>query len=177
MKIQSVVFNIYLQAVLVLLVMTCGCKSTEEKKRDKEATLLRFHIEVNRDGTPYNQPVPVFRSDPVMVNVSRDPFLDEGSILAASVVDVDEHGGYAIRLQFDEHGTLILDNYTTSYRGQRLVIYAQWTEIRWLAAPRITKRVPDGILIFTPDCSREEAERIVRGLNNVAKRLRKKYTF
>jgi murein DD-endopeptidase MepM/ murein hydrolase activator NlpD len=40
---------------------------------------------------------------------------------------------------------------------------------RWLAAPIITRRISNGVLVFTPDCSREEADQLVLGLNNVAK--------
>jgi hypothetical protein len=35
------------------------------------------------------------------------------------------------------------------------------------------KRISDGVLVFTPDASREEADRIVLGLNNVAKEAQK----
>ena len=43
----------------------------------------------------------------------------------------------------------------------------------WLAAPMTNKRISDGVLVFTPDASREEADRIVLGLNNVAKEAQK----
>ena len=39
---------------------------------------------------------------------------------------------------------------------------------RWLAAPLITHRIGDGVLAFTPDMSRAEADQFVLGLNNVA---------
>ena len=54
---------------------------------------------------------------------------------------------------------------------------ARWTETRWLAAPLITKRISDGVFIFTPDASKEETERIVNGLKNVIKQLQKPYVF
>ena len=43
-------------------------------------------------------------------------------------------------------------------------------EGRWLAAPRINKRIADGVLVFTPDATREEAEQIALGLNNLAQK-------
>ena len=46
-------------------------------------------------------------------------------------------------------------------------------ELRWLAAPILQQRIRDGLLVFTPDATREEAERIVRGLKNVAKTVQK----
>jgi hypothetical protein len=44
---------------------------------------------------------------------------------------------------------------------------------RWLAAPQITKHLSAGVFTFTPDATREEAERIVTGLNNVAEKVKK----
>jgi len=44
---------------------------------------------------------------------------------------------------------------------------------RWLAAPLISRRVDNGILTFTPDCDRNDADQIVLGLNATAKALHK----
>ena len=38
----------------------------------------------------------------------------------------------------------------------------------------ITKVISNGRFVFAPDATREEAERIVRGLNNMAKKLKTK---
>ena len=43
----------------------------------------------------------------------------------------------------------------------------------WLAAPLIRRPIADGVLTFTPDASREEAEKIVKGLNNVTEKIKK----
>ena len=37
----------------------------------------------------------------------------------------------------------------------------------WLAAVKIRGRIPSGIFLFSPDASRDETARIVRGLKNV----------
>ena len=42
---------------------------------------------------------------------------------------------------------------------------------RWLAAPMITRPIENGVIAFTPDCTREEADIFVLGLNNVAIKL------
>ena len=178
MMISRSAFNIYLCALLVAAAFgAAGCKTTEQKKKDKEATSLRFHLEVNRDGTQGNSPVPVYRKSPINVNISRQPFLDEGYITEAAVVDVDNMGGFGIRVRFDDHGRGVLESVTTSYKGQRIVIYAQFGEVRWLAAPVIKQRISDGEFVFTPDATREEADRIVRGVNNVVKAVRKQSKF
>jgi hypothetical protein len=37
----------------------------------------------------------------------------------------------------------------------------------------IKRRIGNGELVFTPDATREECDRIVTGINNVAKRIAK----
>jgi hypothetical protein len=144
-----------------------GCKSSEEKARDKEASSLRLFIETEFDSTGTKTAVvPVFRAAPTLVRITKEPVLDEGHLEDARVVD--SVGGFAIQVKFDFRGTLTLDSVTSTQRGRRLVIYSMFTEGRWLAAPKITTSLRDGVLTFTPDATREEAERIVRGLNNVA---------
>ncbi len=173
MKIWRLRFNTYLFFLCACLAFV-GCETTKEgREKKKEMTLMRFHLEVNPDGTERTQTVPVFRANPTMVNISKSPFLDEGSIARAALVD-SPGGGFFISVQFNHHGTLLWDNVTTAFRGQRAAIFAVYGETRWLAAPQITKRITDGIVTFTPDCTREEAERIVRGLNNVARKLKDK---
>lgn len=164
-------FNFYF--CFLALFFLCACKTTEERKRGKEASTLRLHLEVNQDGTQWNLGVPIYRERPVMVNVHREPFLTEGDVEMAEVVDAP--GGYMLKVQFSRHGTLVLDTVTTSYKGRHIAVQSQFGESRWLAAPRINQRIANGLFVFTPDASREEAERIVRGLNHIAAELRKRY--
>ena len=138
---------------------------------------MQFHLETNPDGTPHNQLVSIYRANPMRMTVSVSPELDEGFMQSADLVDVDNMGGYAIKITFNDEGTKRLDYLTTSYKGRHLGITARWTEARWLAAPLITKRIADGVYIFTPDATREETERIVRGLKNVIHELQKPYVF
>jgi hypothetical protein len=68
----------------------------------------------------------------------------------------------------------LLQQYSATYSGKRYVVFSQFgvkaKETRWLAAPRFNRLVSDGILQFTPDASREEADEIAKGLNNLAKK-------
>ncbi len=191
MKIQPISFNIYLLLVSLFL---AGCETTDtnkpkkettakaqkkdERKPKKEFATVRFHLETNLDGTSKTKVVPVYRANPVYIAVEELVFLDEGSVDMARVLEWQ--GTYAIQLKFNPHGSLYLDSLTTSNKGKRLVIYSEFgqskdvVERRWLAAPVIENRVDTGIITFTPDASREEAERIVNGLNNVAKMLKKR---
>ena len=83
-------------------------------------------------------------------------------------------GSFAIALQFDRRGTWLLEQYTVSGKGRRAAIFSQFSDTRWLAAPILNRNITDGRFVFTPDATRAEAERIVRGLNNVAKVVKKK---
>lgn len=167
MKIGFLGFNLYL--FLVLALFGAGCQTTGKKK---EASTLRLHVEVNPDGTAHNSPVPIGRGDSsFLVNVEKEPFLKEGNITQAWVVDA--LGGFQILVQYDRKGALLLEQYSTAYKGKRVAIFSQFGEVRWLAAPIMANRITDGTLVFTPDTTREEAERIVKGLNNVAKQVQK----
>jgi hypothetical protein len=59
--------------------------------------------------------------------------------------------------------------------GRRLVIFSEFgkklSQNRWLAAPLIQRRIENGLLVFTPDATRAEAEEIAAGLNRVAEKL------
>lgn len=152
--------------LLVVSIGTGGCASSEERARRKEASTLRLYLEKTYDPGDKTTVVPVFRENPKLIRIAKNPFLDEGHVKSARVVDVV--GGFAILVEFDFHGALVLENISNSFRGRRIVIFSTFTDGRWLAAPVISHPITDGRLLFTPDATREEAERIVRGLNNVA---------
>lgn len=153
------------------LAVLCGCQ-TEKHKKAKEVSLLRVHLESNSDNTGTSEAVTVLRSDPVLITVAKEPILTEANMVAAKVIEA--HGGLAIEIQFDESSALVLEQYTAANPGKHYAVLAKWGETpasdRWVAAPVITRRIADGKLSFTPDMSREEADRLVLGLNNVAKK-------
>lgn len=166
MRIDVLRFNIYLLA----LALSAGCASgpTMQKKADEEEASLRLHLEVNPDGAEDNGPITIGRAQPFQLNVQKTAFLTEFQIEKASVVDVI--GGYSMSIQFNKQGAFLLEMQTTAHRGKRLAISAEFGEMRWIAAPVIKQRITDGLLVFTPDTTRAEAERIVNGLNRFIKR-------
>jgi preprotein translocase subunit SecD len=163
-------FNLFL--TLMALAMLCGCQTD---KKDKEVSALRVHIEVNPDSSGTSRAISVVRSDPVLVTVAQEPILTEVNIVAARVFDTP--GGFAVEIRFDETASWILEQYSAANSGRHFVIFGQWGDKlangRWLAAPTITHRIGNGVLAFTADVSREEADRLVLGLNNVAKKIHK----
>lgn len=166
-------FNFYLLALLPLALL-CGCLTGGKPKGPVAA--LRLHLEVNPDGTDRSTPVPIYRETPVMINVENAPFLDESDVASAKVIDA--LGGFALQIEFDRRGTWLLEQYSMGSRGRRCAVFSQFGDAkaptsRWLAAPIFSRRITDGILVFTPDTTREEAEQIAAGLNNMGKQFQK----
>jgi hypothetical protein len=165
MKTPLVWFNIFLLAAA--LGLGPGCKAPGESKH---LASVRVHLEVNPDGTERSHPVPIGRTGLFMVNVEKTPFLSEHQLKEAMLVETND--GFALKLEFDQKGTWLLEQYTSASRGKRAAVFVQWEEqMRWLAAPRMEHRLTNGVLLFTPDASREETERIVLGLNWSAKAI------
>jgi hypothetical protein len=157
--------NCYL-ALVASLACLCGCLSPEEKQKRQEASTLRLHLQMDFDTGEKTQLIEVIRAKPTVLRVEKVPFLDESHLVDAAIVETI--GGVAIMVKFDFHGTLALESVSTTHRNKCVAIFSLFTEGRWLAAPQLNTRITDGTLIFTPDATREEAERIVRGLNNIA---------
>jgi hypothetical protein len=172
MTTRALAFNLYL--VLAVL-FGAGCQTTEERQRKKEATTFRLHLSTRPDGTHRTGAVPIGRENPLYVGVEHNFFLDETEVVRADLVE--GIGGFSIQVQFTRHGTFVLDQVTSGNRGKRIAVFTIADEARWLAAPEITHRIASGVFTFTPDATREEAERIVRGLNNVAEIVRKRNRF
>ena len=155
-------FNTYL-LMLLAVTLLCGCKTT---KSDKPETSFRVHPEA-KDNSSFTRKVTVFRTTPVTMMVEQSPILTEDQIVDAAVVEA--LGGFAIQIKFDSRGQWLLDHHTSLNIGRRLALFTTFGEkktgqARWLAAPIISSRTSDGMLIFTPDATREEAELIVKGL-------------
>jgi hypothetical protein len=165
-------FNLYLCAAFLVLFSACrSADDKKEKKESKEAAYVELHLEINRDGSSDNEEITINRSSPYTINVDKMPFVDSADLDEAVVVD--DLGGFAISLKFNWRGTQLLDGATSANHNRRIAVFARFPKSRWLASPVIRKRIGDGVLTFTPDCTREEADHIVRGLNNVAKKVKK----
>ncbi len=174
MMIRVFRFNTYLLLVAAL-VLAAGCKSDKPagkpKYGRKDHSSLRLFLEVNPDGSDRTETVLIGRERPFPMHVEKQPFLTEVNIEKAAVVEA--LGGFSIAVQFDKEGGWLLEQYTTGHKGKHMAIAAEFGQMRWVAAPRMTERIADGRLVFAPDATREEAERIVHGLNRVAELTRK----
>jgi len=173
-------------ACTLLALLLLGCKSTDQKSDEqaakkkaekKLAATLQIYLENRYDLPEHQQTVSVIRDSPVQLKIQKSPFVTEAFLEDAQVID--SRGGFVITLKFGRHGRLTLEEYSSLNLGRRFVIFSQFGEgvhqSRWLAAPLIQKRITDGVLTFTPDASKEEAEQIVKGLNNVIEKSKRGY--
>jgi preprotein translocase subunit SecD len=156
-------FNPYLLALVAL----AACQTPEERERSKTTATLRLYLEATPDGTTRYQMIQLAG---VPICASTSPFLAENSVKNALVINTRD-GGFALDVEFDKHGLLMLDSVTAANRGRRIILLSQFGKKdagieRWLAAPKISTRISGGRLVFTPNATREEAEQIALGLNN-----------
>ena len=161
MDIASRRFNLIL--LLAALVLSCsGCQTGKPKKVE---STIRIHAEAKNDDG-FSSKVKVFKDESVTMRIHEMPLASDVDIVDAKVVDT--LGGFAIQLKLNPMGRWQLDQYTGLNLGRHYAIFALWGKkpsiSRWIAAPIISNRISDGIILFTPDATREEADAIVLGL-------------
>ena len=169
-------FNVNL-ALALAAGLLAGCHTSEAKKEKESLSTFQVYIETRRDATDRSQTVKVGREHPIAFTIEKEAFVTEPHVKEAKVIS--EVGGFALQVQLDRQGRWLLEQYTTANHGKHLVIFSQFAvppdeklnEGRWLAAPRISNNITNGLLSFTPDVTRAEAEQIALGLNHVAKRI------
>lgn len=168
-------FNVNLVLALLLgLGLLTACHSIKLKEKKEAVSTFHVYLETRRD-PDRSQTVKVGRDRPVSFSIEKVPFVSEKFVKEAKVVS--EVGGFALQVQLDRQGSWLLEQYTTANHGKHLVIFSQFStppqetlnEGRWLAAPRISLNITNGLLSFTPDADRAEADHIALGLNHVAK--------
>ena len=173
MVIRPLRFNFYL--LLLLAGALGGCATTTgTSTKDRPLARLTVNVESNREAEGFRELISVPRGNPVAINILTSALLNETHVAEARLVD--SFAGCTMVIQFNPMGTHLLEQYTAAYPGRRFAIAALFgvqkkLEKRWLAAPLLNRRISDGILAFTPDASREEADMIVRGLNNLAREI------
>jgi len=162
------VFNGFL--ALGLLASIAGCSTDQMSSKNKELSTFRVHLESDPGSVDRSASVTVYRSAPMSLGIDREPILDERQVRAATIVE--QPIGFAVEVQLERRGSWILERASVSHKGRHLIIFSEFGETaRWLGAPEITGRNSSGKLVFTPDATREEAEKFVRGLNNMAHKI------
>jgi len=152
-----------------------AAKSRKKKeKKPKPIKSIRVYLETRHDIPERSLPAVVGRSSSMKFTVEKLPILNEVHVEAAALID--QPGGYEVMVKFNSIGTRILESYTAAAGGRHLVIMTEIDkEGRWIAAPLIRRRIGDGRLVFTPDASREDMDRLVKGLNQLVEKNRKQW--
>ena len=175
-------FNSYLLLSL-LPVLGIGCQ-TEKSKEEHEYATFTVHVEIRDRQSDSAKLISVLRSSPMTLTVDKEPFLNESMVKSAKVIDIPD-GGFQLQIEFTKHGGLILEQASARSLGKRFAIYSEFgrqtarqvfPQARWLAAPKIEKRISNGMLTFTPDADRKEADEIALALNNLV-RVRKERSY
>ncbi|MFN0066951.1 MAG: hypothetical protein ACKVYV_04870 [Limisphaerales bacterium] len=156
-------------ALLAGLLASAAEGEKKKSKKPKDPEFLRIYFESPRDTTQRAMEAKVGRSSPMSITIEKLPILSEAHMKIVEVVD--QGGGPSLRITFNRMGKRLLENYTSTGVGRRLVVQTQFDdEARWLGAPRIARRNAEGILVFAPDASSEELDRLVRGLTKAIKK-------
>jgi hypothetical protein len=167
-------FNLYFASAAILLSLASGCAFLKSEFRTDPRAILRIHIESGASSGS-SQTVSVIRSQPVLVDILSEPIISEANVVSARLLDTA--GGFAIEVKFNQSGGWALEQFTAANPGKHLIIFGQWSDKtddgRWLGAPQISRRLANAALVFTPDASRAEAEQLVNGLNEDAKKRAK----
>jgi len=162
-------FNLYFTLALAAgALLASGCLTPEEKRERKMLATLRMHLSARPTETELREPVIIAGTT---IYVEKAFFLDERSLDSATIVD-SPGGGFSMRLEFNDHGRMSLESTTAANPSRQIAIFVQFGDKEldkgsWLAAPRIPRRISDGVLVFTPGVPREAADDIVLGLSNV----------
>jgi hypothetical protein len=132
MKKRHLSFNIYFRPVCLILALSLalitGCAtdpaSKAKKEEKKEQSTIRLYIEGNKADAMSSGTVEVTR-ERFRYSIQRDPFLTEADLSKASFV-AEPDGSCAIQLFFNDHGTLLLEMYTTDHPGKHIVVFSQF---------------------------------------------------
>ncbi len=126
--------------------------------------VVRFHEEV-LPSLPSGKAMPVdIPRAQLRVAVDPRPFLTESDVVAASLVPTA--GGMAIRLVFDTHGRMALEEATTRARGDHIVVFIDGRPVgAWLVEHPLVK----GEFLVEGDFTDEEARKFVKALGELAK--------
>jgi hypothetical protein len=194
-------FNIYLAFAIVLC---SGCETSSQRLSKEEFSTLRLFLEGNSADVAGEGQVQVTREkipltvqrEPILTegDLSHAALVDYPDGTFAIQVTFNDHGTLVLDMtttaykgkriivfsQFPNPGKIKgkKNDFTDSPDATDLTA-DEGTPLKprtsaWLGAVMIRSRIGTGSFRFTPDASRKEAERIVRGLNNLIAEVAKK---
>ncbi len=144
-------------AALALLV--AGCESSTRKY-----TMLGVYLQTPAQLPERQRTIVVVPNPPLSVAVGRLPELREVELVSARAIKTPTRK--QLVMQFNRHGTVVIENFTTERRGELYVLVLNRVPI---AAPAIREPIRDGRLVVDVDLADEDLDKLVEGLNAAAK--------
>jgi len=148
--------------MLAVLTLAAGGCQTEKK-----FTGLGIHLQTPAQLPESQRTIVVVPNPPLSIAVSRFPEVREVDLESAQVVRTDSRK--QLVLQFNRHGTVVIENFTTERRGELYVLTLNSIPV---AAPAIREPIRDGRLVIDVDIPDEDLDKLVAGLNAAAKESR-----
>jgi len=151
--------------ILLMAALLLSCNGCQTSKSKEDETILRIHVEAKEDSS-FTRKIKVFKDESVTMRVHEMTLLSHVDVVDAQVVEA--LGGFAIQFKLTPMGRWQMDQHSGLNIGRHYAIYTLYGKkpavSRWIAAPIISHRISNGVILFTPDATREEAEMIVKGL-------------
>jgi hypothetical protein len=151
--------NKILPWVLAALALAAGGCQPE-----KRFTGLGVHLQTPAQLPESQRTIVVVPNPPLSIAVGRLPEVREVDLVSAQAVKTDTRK--QLILQFNRHGTVVIENFTTERRGELYVLTLNSIPV---AAPAIREPIRDGRLVVDVDIPDEDLDKLVKGLNAAAK--------
>jgi hypothetical protein len=151
---------------LVTAVSLCGCSSLDVSDKTKYAT-VRIFLQTTPRLPPEQRTVVVIPNPPMTLTVARFAELTEHDMIKADAIKTAT--SKQLVLQFDPHGQMLIENFTTERRGECYVLALNSVPV---AAPVIRQTISDGKLVIEMDMTDEELDNVVKRINAAVKKYR-----
>ena len=165
-------------AAFVLLTSLLGCVRKYSVDTDRDKAQLALFIQGFPKQGEDTKLLKVYQAKPKLVYIDPKPVMrgDSGMITSSKVINTQD-GLHAIQLDFTTLGQSVMEHITTNFRARQLYIvlaknddHSKTNKVRMTCiGSHYINRTFSSPLVFTPDASREESEKITKLLNNTLK--------
>ncbi len=157
----------FMVGLLVALIFTTGCLHNQKKKDKKDAS-LRIFLQTS-PVMPENLRYQILFDKPnITFWVKSLPELTEQDVASAETVSTG--GGLQIKLQFNHHGSFILEQLTGSNRGKYLAVVIDAHPVAPILIQEIYR---NGELIFTPNLTDLQTTDVITRLQHTLSVIRR----
>ncbi|MCX7825454.1 MAG: hypothetical protein N2689_07835 [Verrucomicrobiae bacterium] len=143
-----------------------GCSTADVSDKSKYAT-VRIFLQRPPQLPPEQRTELVIPNPPMTVTVGRFAELSEHDMIQAEAVKTGS--SKLLVLEFDAHGRMLIENFTTERRGECYVLVINNVPV---AAPAIRQTIRDGKLVVEMDMTDEELDSVAKRINAAIKRYR-----